>query len=291
MRSTSPPSDATFPTTLPLRILTHNIRYATSAPFPGELPWPERREHVVAELRYHTRYCATSIICLQEVLHAQLLDILAGLNSAAAAKDPGPPAAAASSPPPAQGPWRHVGVGRDDGQTGGEYSPLLYRSDVWRVERSFTMWLSTRPWEPGSKGWDAASVRIVTVAVLAHRGCGRRVLAANTHLDDQGSVSRREGARLIVRTLRKILAEGRVEGGFLAGDLNSEIGGEAYRVLNEERSGLVDFRVLVGREAYGDEMTYTGYYILPLFIPFSLFPLLFSLSRPLPCGYFFLFVG
>lgn len=132
------------------------------------------------------------------------------------------------------------------------------------------MWLSPRPWEPGSKGWDAASVRIVTVAVLMHRGSDRRVLAANTHLDDQGTVSRREGARLIVRTVKEILAEQgekRVECGFLAGDLNSEVGGEAYRVLNEEGSGLVDLGPLVGREAYGDQMTYTGY-VLPFLLLF-----------------------
>jgi endonuclease/exonuclease/phosphatase family metal-dependent hydrolase len=255
MRSTS------SPTNLPIRILTHNIRYATTAPFPGELPWPERRAHLVTQLRYHTRHCATSIICLQEVLHTQLLDILAGLNGPAA-KGPGPQVVTSS---PDDGPWRHIGVGRDDGLTAGEYSPILYREDVWRVQRWFTMWLSLTPWEPGSKGWDAASVRIVTIAVLAHRRSGRRVLAANTHLDDQGRVSRREGARLIVRTVKDILAEGSLECGFLAGDLNSEVGGEAYRVLNARDSGLVDLRALVGGEAYGDEMTYTGY-VLPLFL-------------------------
>lgn len=121
------------------------------------------------------------------------------------------------------------------------------------------MWLSPTPWKAGSKGWDAASVRIMTAAKLSHRLAGTTVLATNTHLDDQGNVSRRESANLIARTVREILAKDNVDSAFLAGDLNSEITGEAYSVLNEEGSGLVDLQRLVDWKRYGDEMTFTGY--------------------------------
>jgi endonuclease/exonuclease/phosphatase family metal-dependent hydrolase len=245
MRSTTSP-----PPSIPIRILTHNIRYATTSPFPGELPWPERKAGLISELLYHTRHCPTSLICLQEVLHAQLLDILEGLNVPAGPHAPSP-----------DGQWSYLGVGRDDGKTAGEYSPLLYRRDEWRVEQWFTMWLSPTPWAPGSKGWDAASVRILTAAKLEHRASGAAVLATNTHLDDQGRVSRSESAKLIVRTVRHVLAEWDVEAAFLAGDLNSEGGGEAYPVLNEEGSGLVDLQTLAASR-YGDEMTFTGYVML-----------------------------
>jgi endonuclease/exonuclease/phosphatase family metal-dependent hydrolase len=241
MRSRSPPPS------IPIRILTHNIRYATASPFPGELPWPERKAGLISELLYHTRHCATSLICLQEVLHSQLLDILEDLNVPAGPHAPLP-----------EGQWSYLGVGRDDGKTAGEFSPIIYRRDVWRVDQWFTMWLSPTPWAPGSKGWDAASVRILTVAKLEHRATGQKVLATNTHLDDQGSVSRRESAKLVVRTIRHVLAEEDVEGGFLAGDLNSEVCGEVYPVLNEVGSGLVDLQRLVAG-GYGDEMTFTGY--------------------------------
>jgi hypothetical protein len=201
----------------------------------------------MSELLYNTRHCPTSLICLQEVLHSQLLDILVGLNV---------PEGHAPLP---DGQWSYVGVGRDDGKTAGEYSPIIYRSDVWRLDSWFTMWLSPTPWKAGSKGWDAASVRIMTAAKLSHRLAGTTILATNTHLDDQGKVSRRESANLIARTVREILAKDNVDSAFLAGDLNSEITGEAYLVLNEEGSGLVDLQRLVDWKRYGDEMTFTGY--------------------------------
>ena len=106
-------------------------------------------------------------------------------------------------------------------------------------------------------------MRIVTAATLSHKAAGTVVLAMNTHLDDQGAVSRREAAKMLVRALEEGRAEwADVDGAFLAGDLNSEVGGGAYRVLNEEGSGFVDMERMFGRgggvRKYGDDMTFTG---------------------------------
>ena len=90
---------------LPIRLLTHNIRYATNAPFRGEEKWDVRRSRLINELCFNTAHCVESFICLQEVLHQQLVDILGGLNSKRNA-------------------WAFVGVGRDDGVESGEYSPI-----------------------------------------------------------------------------------------------------------------------------------------------------------------------
>ena len=238
----------------PLRILTHNIRYETRNPSNGELPWDDRAEPICWQLLYHSRHCFETIICLQEVLYDQLVDLWIGLVLCGSGSPGGNEDIT----------WQCVGVGRDDGKKRGEFSPIFYHTMVWKEERSFTMWLSPTPWVAGSKGWDAASVRIMTVVILRHRGTGRRVLAANTHLDDQGSVSRREGAKLIVKTLREVAQEEAVDGYFLAGDLNSETDGEAYLVLNEENSGLQDLKRQVmskreGRICYGNENTFTGF--------------------------------
>lgn len=90
---------------LPIRLLTHNIRYATNSPFKGEEKWGIRKSRLINELSFNTAHCAESFICLQEVLHQQLVDILLGLNSKKKA-------------------WAFVGVGRDDGLEAGEYSPI-----------------------------------------------------------------------------------------------------------------------------------------------------------------------
>ncbi|OJD18637.1 hypothetical protein AJ78_01333 [Emergomyces pasteurianus Ep9510] len=235
---------------LPLRILTHNIRYATSAPFKGEKPWEDRKQRLINELHYHSRHNPESFICLQEVLHVQLDDILLGLNP--------------NSNKGATAEWAFIGVGRDDGKQAGEYSPIFYRPAVWELEESKTVWLSETPTVP-SKGWDASSVRIVTIGVFRHIVSRKRVLGMNTHLDDQGSKSRYHAAKLILNQIGQYLAENvstrrNINGVFLAGDFNSEENQEAYTVLTGAYSQLVDAQKQVDSvHRYGSDNTYTGF--------------------------------
>ncbi|KAI9375635.1 Endonuclease/exonuclease/phosphatase [Aspergillus egyptiacus] len=241
-------------TGIPLRVLTHNIRYATSSPFKGEKPWEERAPYLLNELRYNTRH-QDAFICLQEVLDNQLIDILAGLNSG-------------DSTAPEYGhgnqnhTWAYIGVGRDDGYRAGEYSPILYRPSVWELRHWETVWLSETPDVP-SKGWDAASIRIVTIGVFTHHVGRQTVLAMSTHLDDQGSRSRFEAAHIILRKVEEY-RRGRyghlLSGIFLAGDLNSQPTQEAYTVLTAPGSPLVDSANLVNSAGhYGNYFTYTGF--------------------------------
>ncbi|KLJ09020.1 hypothetical protein EMPG_15551 [Blastomyces silverae] len=235
---------------LPLRILTHNIRYATSAPFRGEKPWKDRKQRLINELHYHSRHNPETFICVQEVLHVQLTDILSGLNPNATKG--------------ATAEWAYIGVGRDDGKQAGEYSPIFYRPAVWELEESNTVWLSETPSVP-SRGWDASSVRIVTIGVFKHLVSRKRVLGMNTHLDDQGSKSRYEAAKLILGLINQYLTKNRlasrnINGVFLAGDFNSEENQEAYSVLTAADSQLVDSQKQVDAAfRYGSENTYTGF--------------------------------
>lgn len=115
-------------------------------------------------------------------------------------------------------------------------------------------------------------------------------MVCNTHLDDQGIVSRRESAALILRCIRRFALEWAVEGVVLVGDFNSEatttttttttttaavaaaadadddgaaaeIGsGDAWSIFSGRGSGIKDLRSLVSRaERYGSEMTFTGF--------------------------------
>ncbi|KAL3431989.1 Endonuclease/exonuclease/phosphatase [Aspergillus tetrazonus] len=239
---------------IPLRILTHNIRYATTSPFEGERPWEERAPRLLNELRYNTRN-QDAFICLQEVLDNQLIDILSGLNS----NDHVDSGAAAES---SDHTWAYIGVGRDDGYRAGEYSPILYRLSVWELRHWETVWLSETPDVP-SKSWDAASIRIVTIGLFTHHVSRHTVLAMNTHLDDQGSRSRFEAARIILRKIDEY-RNGRfgniISGIFLAGDLNSEDTQEAYAVLTAPESPMVDSATLVDKaDYYGNQTTWTGF--------------------------------
>lgn len=225
--------------TIPIRLLTHNIRYATQRPFEGEELWNVRAPRLINELRYNTLHNPESFICLQEVLHNQLVDILDTLNDG----DPG------------QEEWASIGVGREDGKTSGEYSPILYRPDIWELKDFKTLWLSETPDRP-SKGWDASSTRILTIGFFGHKESGKQIVAMNTHMDDQGKKARLEGAKLIVRTMR-FLGPTTI---FLAGDFNSEPTEEAYGVLNSTESPVHDLRDSIpSKLRYGEENTFTGF--------------------------------
>ncbi|KAI2789500.1 hypothetical protein POX_d04992 [Penicillium oxalicum] len=231
---------------VPLRILTHNIRYATSSPFKGEVPWEQRKNLLINELRYHTRHPNDTLVCLQEVLHEQLVDIHTGLNKATSSLESD---------------WAYIGVGRDDGHQAGEYSPIFYRESAWCLIHWETVWLSKTPSTP-SKNWDAASIRILTIGVLSHRESGNTILAMNTHLDDQGSRSRLEAARIIRAKIREYRCREcayLINGAFLAGDLNSQEDQEAYSDLVGSGDFVDTFKMVDPCRRYGNYHTFTGF--------------------------------
>lgn len=228
---------------LPIRLLTHNIRYATNSPFKGEEVWRIRKSRLIAELRFNTRHCSESFICLQEVLQGQLHDILSGLNGKRTT-------------------WAYIGVGRDDGCQVGEYSPILYQPSIWNLQSYETVWLSKTPDRP-SKSWDAASIRILTIGVFQHRHSKKTIVAMNTHLDDQGSKSRVEAAKIILNRVSHFMTKldrSTAPPIFLAGDFNSEPDQEAYEAVTSNGSPMCDLQVMVPEDQrYGDQSTFTGF--------------------------------
>lgn len=228
---------------VPIRLLTHNIRYATTSPSEGEEKWSTRSMRVINELRFNTAYCSASFICLQEVLHHQLLDILANLNEDGRT-------------------WAYVGVGRDDGRKAGEYSPVIYQPAVWKLQFAKVVWLSETPDRP-SRSWDAACNRILTIGKFQHVQSGKIVVAMNTHLDDQGSQSRLEAAKIILEQVSDMAdqeEDSKTLPIFLAGDFNSEPTQEAYKTIIGEDSPFSDLHALVPDNIkYGDHNTFTGF--------------------------------
>ncbi|KZM25624.1 uncharacterized protein EKO05_0001941 [Ascochyta rabiei] len=263
-------STATSHSSSQLRVLSFNIRYATSDPFTNEKPWAERFPLVLNQLQHETRYLdgshaaranlesmddfTASLICLQEVLHNQLIDILGGLNGLPPSKD--------GKEPPPDGPiWAHVGVGRDDGGIKGEYSPVLYPVNVFSLVHSETVWLSPTPEKP-SIGWDAGSIRILTVAVLEHKSSKRRVLASATHLDNEGSRSRENSVTIILETLKRVHKQWSNNSKLpivLAGDFNSFTDQEAYLGMAQSNFVYDLYNYVPPKRRYGEETTFTGF--------------------------------
>jgi endonuclease/exonuclease/phosphatase family metal-dependent hydrolase len=246
----------------PLRILTHNIRFATTSPEKGEELWSVRAPGLINELRWNMRHVPTGIICLQEVLHEQIVDIMRTINGGDKHRvehnRKQHPMSQLSTP---SSKWTFIGCGRDDGKTTGEYSPILYRRDIWHLKQYETFWLSETPSKP-SKSWGAGSIRIITIGVLEHKVNAFKIIVMNTHLDDQSGLARKNSAKQIleyVHLYRKNTTYLHAPI-FLAGDFNSEVDGEAYKIITSKDSPLIDIRGSVpAHQRYGDINTYTSF--------------------------------
>nr|MBD3621826.1 endonuclease [Sunxiuqinia sp.] len=98
-----------------MTMASFNIRYNNPADADQGNGW-ERRAPVVCDLICFHDF---EVFGAQEVLHNQLLDLLNGLPD-----------------------YDYVGVGRDDGQTKGESSPIFFLKEKFEVIESGHFWLS-----------------------------------------------------------------------------------------------------------------------------------------------------
>lgn len=125
--------------------------------------------------------------------------------------------------------YAYVGVGRDDGETAGEFSPVFYLKDKYNLIDSGTFWLSKTPEKP-SRGWDAMMKRICSWAVLEDKETGKRYAHFNAHMDHIGSSARAHSAELIVE---KAALAGDMPV-VITGDFNCDEGSKPYNTI---RSG------------------------------------------------------
>ncbi|MBR4186932.1 MAG: endonuclease/exonuclease/phosphatase family protein [Bacteroidaceae bacterium] len=181
-----------------LRWGTFNIRLQTPVDDKEGLGWDVRRDRVAKYIKKKH----LDVVGLQEVLHAQLEDLLTRLPE-----------------------YDYVGVGRTDGMTKGEYSPVFFRKDKFEVLEKGNFWLSETPDVAGSVGWDAALERIASYAKLKDKRTGKVFMAVNTHFDHVGVKARRESAKLIMRKIQEIVGD---RPAVVTGDFNVTEDDEAY---------------------------------------------------------------
>ncbi len=229
-----------------LRLITLNVRMKTTRLLQGEQPWEVRCPLLCSQLRFVTAGHEAPFLCLQEVLSSQLFDINSQLEEGPGARR-----------------WARIGLGRDDGATAGEFSPIFYRPDDWDCDHDATWWLSETPLQP-SRGWDAALNRVVTMGVFSHRRTRVRVMVMSTHFDHLGQQARENSAKLILalaQSAREKLGDDDIPL-FLGGDLNSTPDSAAYKAITDpDHGGMTDISKLVRRDRhYGNPaITYTSF--------------------------------
>ena len=133
--------------------------------------------------------------------------------------------------------YDYVGVGKDDGINGGEFSPVFYRKDKYKVIERLDFWLSETPDKP-SLGWDGAENRTCSGALFESIETGENVAVFNTHLDHIGEVAQHKGAELILANLKKYDNIKTV----LMGDFNVTPESEIYSIFT--KGGFDDSRTI-----------------------------------------------
>ena len=189
------------------KAISYNIRYDGHSDLAPD--WSQRKEPIVGQLQKEH----PTIIGFQEVLYNQLNDLQNALTS-----------------------YHHVGVGRDDGKTTGEFAPIFYDTTRYQLLQSGTFWLSPTPEVP-SKGWDAALNRICTYALLESKHARKKLRVLNTHFDHMGTDARLHSAELLVEKFAELTQEVAAPL-LLLGDFNAEPDSYVYQLLNRHFSDL-----------------------------------------------------
>ncbi len=207
-----------------LRVMSYNIRLDVESD--GENRWDLRKEKVAALMAYYE----PDFIGTQEVQHHQLQYLLSALPA-----------------------YRSIGVGRDDGKTGGEYSCIFYNHQRVEPLRQSTFWLSETP-DSVSRGWDAACHRVCTYGLFRIRATGQLIWVFNTHLDHLGTVARASSARLISEKIRQLNTRGYPV--VLTGDFNARPEEEPVQLISKT---LRNSRPRSVMPAYGPADTWNAF--------------------------------
>ncbi len=159
------------------KVMTYNIRYDNSWDTINH--WNLRKKKIVQQISFYK----PDILGVQEALHQQTVFLKENLKD-----------------------YGFIGVGREDGKTKGEYAPIFYHKNKWKLLKQDTFWLSKTP-SKISVGWDAALERICTYALLEEKKTGKKIWVFNTHFDHQGIVARKESAKLLLDKIHNLNLE------------------------------------------------------------------------------------
>jgi len=210
----------------PLYVGSYNIRYQNNDDARAGNGWQQRCPVVCGQIAFEH----PDIFGTQEVLHGQLHDMLALLTD-----------------------YDYIGVGRDDGQTKGEYAAIFYDKNKLRLLDHGNFWLSETPEKP-ALGWDAACIRICTWGKFRDRKSRKTFFFFNLHMDHVGVVARREGAKLVVDRIRQLAGRKPV---VLTGDFNVDQNDEIYTIFSS--SGLLADTYTHARVRFAENGTFNAY--------------------------------
>lgn len=149
--------------------------------------------------------------------------------------------------------YKYIGVGRDDGEKAGEFSPVFYDTSKFLLTSQNTFWLSKTPDEV-SVGWDASMERICTYGIFKEKNSGKYIYVFNTHFDHIGKKARKKSATLILSKIEEMnIGDSAI---ILMGDFNSLPVASTIKKINKV---LSDPLLNTSITSSGSEGTFNGF--------------------------------
>ena len=213
----------------PLNVMTFNLRLNTADDSLNA--WPYRKDIAASQVTFFD----VDILGVQEALYDQMGDLQQRLPR-----------------------YKHVGVGREDGKTKGEFSAIFYDTARLKCLKSSTFWLSQTPDSVGSKGWDAALPRIVTWCFFEDKTSHKKFYAFNTHFDHMGQVARAESAKLLLKKVKGMAGNLPV---IVTGDFNASADDEPIKIIVDKSNPdhLIDTKGISQMPHYGPDGTFNDF--------------------------------
>lgn len=184
-----------------LVIGTYNVRCDAESDRKQGDGWEQRAPILSQQIRFND----FDIVGTQEVRFNQLNDLLKYLPE-----------------------YAYIGVGRDDGKNEGEFVPIFYKKDRFKLLQSGNFWLSENTESP-NKGWDAALPRICTWGEFKDLKKKKKIWFFNIHFDHVGKEARKQSAILLLNKIKEMC--GKKDVVILTGDFNVDQTNESYKLL------------------------------------------------------------
>lgn len=188
-----------------LTVCTYNVRYKNSSDDNAGNGWNTRRTYLINIVNFQQ----PDLLGVQEAVNAQMTDLKNGLTD-----------------------YGTIGVGRDNGTTGGEYSAIFYRKERMVVLDHGDFWLSDTPYKPSkgfpSKGGSTTYKRICTWGKFYDKLTGVVLWHFNTHMD-LDETNRQQSYYLIKQKIQELASTGSPV--IITGDYNAVQTGDAYKLF------------------------------------------------------------
>lgn len=209
-----------------IKVASFNLRMNT--PNDGENAWPHRKEMVAQLIAYHD----LDVIGTQEA-YKEMLDDVIELNKE----------------------YAYVGKGRDDGESAGEHSAILYKTGKYKLIENGDFWYSETPDIP-AKGWDADCCnRICSWAKLKEIKSGKEFYLFSSHFDHRGVVARKESSKLMLQKIKEIAGPLPI---FAVGDFNATPDSEPIQTILADGL-LMDSYATSETKPYGPQGTFSSF--------------------------------